>query len=472
MANVKISNLPVASTPLTGTELVPVVQSGTTSQTTVDDILAIGYDTERNNTSTTFDVQNTTATESVLDTTTPSAVGVGGKIAFGATYFTGGNTMGTGYIGTYKEAAPSNTSTEYAHSMVFGTANYTSGIAERMRITSTGKVGINTNAPSTDVHVYGSSPAITVESSTNSGGTIRTKNTAGSYSLGVTGSGTGDYLFYDLTNSQTAHLYSPGASGKHSFYTNNTERLKIDSSGNVTVPQNIGAGTSSPTDKIHAYGASPVIKVESSTNSGGLIKTVNTIASYSFGITGLTTGQYILYDNTNNQSAYAYAPGATGYHVFLTQNTERVRINSSGNVGIGISSPAYQLHLAIDSAAKPSTNTWTIGSDERIKNVTGEYTKGLDAVCALRPVTYEYNGKAGFEVDGKENISIIAQEAIQHFPECVGTFNAKLNETDATETELYNWNGHALTFALVNAIKELKTELDKVKAELAALKSA
>ena len=37
MANVKISGLPAAST-LTGAELVPIVQSDVTSQTTVDDI--------------------------------------------------------------------------------------------------------------------------------------------------------------------------------------------------------------------------------------------------------------------------------------------------------------------------------------------------------------------------------------------------------------------------------------------------
>lgn len=34
MANVKISELPVATTPLTGAELVPVVQGGVTKQTT------------------------------------------------------------------------------------------------------------------------------------------------------------------------------------------------------------------------------------------------------------------------------------------------------------------------------------------------------------------------------------------------------------------------------------------------------
>lgn len=152
--------------------------------------------------------------------------------------------------------------------------------------------------------------------------------------------------------------------------------------------------------------------------------------------------------------------------------SNHISVTTTGNVGIGTTSPSYQLQLSTDSAAKPSTNTWTIASDARIKKVTGEYTKGLDAVCALRPITYEYNGAAGFEVDGKENISIIAQEAIEHFPECVGTFNAKLNATDEIETELYNWNGHALTFALVNAIKELKAELNTVKSELNALKNA
>lgn len=38
MANVKISDLPASSTPLTGAELVPIVQSGVTKQTTVQDI--------------------------------------------------------------------------------------------------------------------------------------------------------------------------------------------------------------------------------------------------------------------------------------------------------------------------------------------------------------------------------------------------------------------------------------------------
>ena len=49
MANIKISQLPVASTPLTGDELVPLVQGGATERTTVDQfILAARWQTTWN----------------------------------------------------------------------------------------------------------------------------------------------------------------------------------------------------------------------------------------------------------------------------------------------------------------------------------------------------------------------------------------------------------------------------------------
>jgi trimeric autotransporter adhesin len=166
-------------------------------------------------------------------------------------------------------------------------------------------------------------------------------------------------------------------------------------------------------------------------------------------------------------SARLVAAGAGAYESYMAFATtgaggnvdERMRIDSSGNVGIGLTSPAYQIQLSTDSAAKPSTNTWTIASDARIKTETGEYTKGLDAVLSLRPVTYRYNGKAGMVDDGEDKISIIAQEAITAFPECVGSYTTKLEEDDEEETEVLNWNGHALTFALVNAVKELTARI-------------
>jgi hypothetical protein len=153
--------------------------------------------------------------------------------------------------------------------------------------------------------------------------------------------------------------------------------------------------------------------------------------------------------------------GTSDAIVFQTASqSERMRITTSGNVGIGTTTPSYQLQLSTDSAAKPSTNTWTIASDERLKTVLGDYEKGLDEICALRPVRYEYNGLGGMQADGKEHISIVAQEAREVFPECIGTFSGKLREDDEEETELLNYNGHAVTFALINAVRELKARLD------------
>ena len=213
---------------------------------------------------------------------------------------------------------------------------------------------------------------------------------------------------------------------------NNLTAGKAVSAANVYTTGDSGFGTAAPWKRLTVVGDIAV-----SRNAAGVAGD----AAINFG------------SNTNN---YIYAGNGANIMAFAVNGAERARITSSGSFGLGTTGPSYQLQLSTDSAAKPSTNTWTIASDARIKTETGEYTKGLDAVCALRPVTYKYNGAAGFEVNGKENISIIAQEAIEHFPECVGTFEALLKSTDKTPTELYNWNGHALTFALVNAVKELK----------------
>jgi hypothetical protein len=225
-----------------------------------------------------------------------------------------------------------------------------------------------------------------------------------------------------------------------------------------------------------------VVATDTSNTIGSATASIN-ITNYDAGAFGRTANLNFTLEDGNLttrrlatiSAVYAgFGGGSTeGALAFATQFngslSERMRISSAGLVGIGTAAPAYQLELSTDSAAKPSTNTWTIVSDSRIKTETGEYTKGLDAVCALRPITYQYNGAAGFVVDGKENISIIAQEAMQHFPECVGTFEMLLNEGDEEKTELFNWNGHALTFALVNAVKELKAVNDALTARVTLL---
>lgn len=166
---------------------------------------------------------------------------------------------------------------------------------------------------------------------------------------------------------------------------------------------------------------------------------------------------------TTNQNLYAY--------LFRVQENaaDRFVIRGTGSgfgVGIGTATPGYQLELNADSAGKPSTNTWTITSDSRVKTVIREFTKGLETICGLRPVVYKYNGLAGFKDIESENISIIADEAKNFLPEDVGTYKAKLHPNDVEETELLNWKGHAVIFALINSVKELKNQLDELKQQL------
>ena len=120
--------------------------------------------------------------------------------------------------------------------------------------------------------------------------------------------------------------------------------------------------------------------------------------------------------------------------------------------------------VAAQDAAKPGGGAWTATSDSRVKENVKPYTKGLTEILLVNPVNYEYNGLAG-TTKGKEFTGVIAQEIKDIFPETVNTYKAKLNEEDEEKTELYNFESTALTFALINAVKELKAEIDLLKSK-------
>ena len=63
----------------------------------------------------------------------------------------------------------------------------------------------------------------------------------------------------------------------------------------------------------------------------------------------------------------------------------------------------------------------------------------------------------------KNNLGIIAQDVLDIIPETINTYKTKLNESDPEETELYNFDSHALTFALINAVKELNQKIQTLE---------
>ncbi len=170
----------------------------------------------------------------------------------------------------------------------------------------------------------------------------------------------------------------------------------------------------------------------------------------------------IMTPEDNVSGALIQTPGIIRFNA---GGSERMRITSGGNVGIGTSSPSYQLQLSTDSAAKPTSALWTIASDERIKENINPYNKGLKELLLINPITYDYNGLGGFK-KGKGGVGIIAQEIINILPDSVSSIKAKLNEEDEEEIDILNFNGHELTYILINSIKEQQAQIEELKAKI------
>ena len=125
-----------------------------------------------------------------------------------------------------------------------------------------------------------------------------------------------------------------------------------DSSGNV------GIGTGSPT----VYGSYRTLEVRGT--GGGLVQ---------FG-TGATTAAYLYQDGTNA----GFTNIANGVMTFSTNNTERARIDSSGNwymnSGYGSAAVAYGCRAWVNWQASSSTLRGYGGITSVTRNATGDYT--------------------------------------------------------------------------------------------------
>ncbi len=87
---------------------------------------------------------------------------------------------------------------------------------------------------------------------------------------------------------------------------------------------------------------------------------------------------------------------------------------------------------------------------------------GLSLLKKVEPVNYKYNGKGGLSTEG-QHVGLIAQQVEKIFPYMVGHFNGKLEETDANETDILSLDASALSYVMVNAIKELDDRVNKLE---------
>ncbi|GEM_PF-1211243 len=126
------------------------------------------------------------------------------------------------------------------------------------------------------------------------------------------------------------------------------------------------------------------------------------------------------------------------------------------NVGIGVTNPTYQLQLSQNSAAKPTSGTWTIASDIRLKDVHGDFTKGLDEISKLKPIYYTYKKDNIYNYPSDiMGVGFSAQEVEKYIPEAVKTDDNGYLQIEAD----------AIYWAMLNSIKELKSQNEELRAK-------
>jgi hypothetical protein len=253
-----------------------------------------------------------------------------------AASFTG---IGSAYVdttngtGTFRVQLLSNTPTIGAatnHSLVFTTNN-----TERMRLTSDGKLGLGTSAPSGNLDVRGLSGttiirAVGVDSNGNADAEI--------FSTGTTGS---SRLFFSDTAAQSGSIIYSHNNNSFAFATNGGGAdVVIDSSGRL------GLGTSSPQDLLHVEGgSSPTIRLRNSTTGSNASPASTYIDFRGF--------NQEIRARIEAQDRRASVLG--GFLNIATANTSNaltnaIHIDSSQRVGIGTTSPAAPLDIEGSSA--------------------------------------------------------------------------------------------------------------------------
>jgi hypothetical protein len=264
------------------------------------------------------------------------------------------------------------------------------------------------------LHIKGSVAVLTVEGTATSSASVQFKtNTINRYKIAT-----------------------PDSSADLAFYSSGTtERLRIDSSGNVGI-----GGT--PSTLLHLQATSPSLRIQAASGNSSAIDFYRTASVNSGQIACESTNSLVF--STNTGSALV----------------ERLRIDSSGNVGIGMT-PTAQLELSTDSAKKPSTNTWTIASDRRLKtNITNADNDRCYEIVKQVPLKrYTWKGEvySQEQVKDRSKLGWIAQDVEAVFPKAVGTNRFAYNQVfeDVVTPEL---DSDGNTVLDENGVAKTKTE--------------
>jgi hypothetical protein len=299
-------------------------------------------------------------------------------------------------------------------------------------------MGYNTNASGDYSTAIGTSTTASGEGSTAMGvssiakGDIATvsgySNFANGYSSFVTGIYNDSLVTRQAAVTNTTPLFMVG----NGDFGNRSNAFVVLKNGNVAIGDN-----GNPANRLHITGGTGA---SLSSNSGYIT-------------TGFISSTNMVIDNNELQ---VRLNGAAS-DLYLQNNGGNIAV---GNTGI----PAYQLELSTNSAGKPGSSTWSIASDSRLKQNINPYTQGLQQLLQINPVTYQYNEKSGFDTK-PEYVGIIAQDLQKIAPYMVSTVKRK-------DAEYLSVDNSAMTYMLINAVKEQQQQIELLKAEIELLKKS
>jgi len=344
-------------------------------------------------------------------------------------------------------------------SSVIGGTTAAAGTFTTLTATTFTSTGIDDNADAT---------AITINSSENVG----IKQTSPSSPNGAT-----DFLHIGSSSSTYSSLILEDNNNTWEIFQNNqlsirdgtATRLLIDTSGKV------GIGTTSPARKVQIQdtSASVYLAVTSANNNA---------AGIMFGDTDDETMGRVTYDNSTNAMQ------------IFTNDSEKMRIDSSGNVLVGRTSTFIfssnsadgvviqpsRIDVSAASVARitqvrdstglfdrfynagnvvgsisstTSATAFNTSSDARLKDVTGE-ARGLEVINELNPVAYNW------KESGQADEGLIAQEVLDIVP----------NAVSGSEEEYYQMDYSKLVTHLVAGMKEQQEQIEQLKTEIQTLK--
>ena len=435
-----------------------------------------------------------------LVNTVSYAVGNDASVMFGA--------KNSGGVIHPRASIGAKTASDLGANLVFNTRN-DSEYSERMRITSSGNVGIGTTSPTQKLDVNGAIKTLGDYYSVNNtpfstNGTITYHDTVGLTLRGATGY---VYDFAVYNTSSTALFVNPTGSTTMSF-----------PSGNVLFTGGIvGIGTTTPSEGYGGTIANVKLALRNGTpgSAGGTsVLLIGGDNNHYASITGSHTGggnTYLAFATSTGavnpsekmritsagnicinttapigssqltvvtQSAggitgyFLDSPGDTSLYWYSYSNSIQIESRTAagtsyrniciagngGNVGIrlGATMPSYTLQVNGSVAGVGGYVNW---SDARLKKDVKPLENSLQNILSLNGITYNWNKKSNSTInfDDDNHIGLLAQDVEKILPQVVSTTKDEFGTKAIAYSDLVP--------VLIEAIKELNAKIESLEAK-------